>query len=83
MDNINFEHKLSALVDSWCDKRNFNCLRVILPVYPFMNGLTDDYELLLSCLKDIRSNYSDSLSKDDDSQILEVIEYIYYILRNR
>ena len=48
-----------------------------------MNGLTDDYELLLSCLKDIRSNYSDSLSKDDDSQILEVIEYIYYILRNR
>ncbi len=83
MDNNIFYSKMNSLIDNWCEKRNYNCLRVILPVYPLVNGLTDDWESLQSCLKDIRNNYSDFLLKNENDDIQECINYISGILRNR
>ena len=52
MEENNIYETINSLIDILCEHRNQNCLRSIPSVYPLSNGLTDDWEIPLSSLKD-------------------------------
>jgi hypothetical protein len=65
MSPENFHKSLTALVDSWCERRCLSALKFILQGYPLSSGLTDDWANLLKALEDVRAFARDELTQED------------------
>ena len=76
---------LDPLVDAWCERRAFKPLRYILPVYPMPSGtwLTDDGEMILEALKDVRGFCSDTLPPAERSELTRAMIILQDALENR
>lgn len=46
---------LNALIEAWCDRRDFRPLALLLPAYTANAGLTDDWARVLESLYDLRA----------------------------
>jgi hypothetical protein len=65
MDPRQFHDSLGKLIDSLCEKRTLDALRVLLPHYPLLNGLTDEWAGVALALKTVRMQYGSAVSPDD------------------
>ena len=71
-DLSNVHILLRQLIDSWCERRALNPLRVILPCYPLTSGLTDEWGLLSKSLKTIRVQFPNDLAAAELDQVIEL-----------
>ena len=72
--------QIDRLVDQWCERRRLKPLRLILSSYPLANGLTDEWQSLLSALEDIKGLCQAEMTADEKRLLLEVISAIREIL---
>ena len=63
---------LRQLIDSWCERRALEPLRVILPCYPLTSGLTDEWALLAKSIKTIRVQFASDLAAAELEQVIEL-----------
>jgi hypothetical protein len=52
---------MNALLNSWCDRRAIQPLRIVLPRYPMPNGFTDEMSDLARALKTVRAEIGAAL----------------------
>jgi len=74
---------LDELVNGWCERRALNALRLTLPSYYSINGLTDDWQQLYNALRDVRAMCKDEIDNDEREKLNQVIVGIESILDNR
>lgn len=71
--------RVKALVDGWCDRREYGALRVILSSWPLASGLTDDWALLMDALRTLRTGSALPASEAREiEQLLIEVERIVY-----
>lgn len=75
--------KIDRLIDGWCNKRSLKPLRYILKSYPFCNGLTDEWGMLLESLKDIKGLCGSELTSEEKKLITEIINAVDEIIFQR
>lgn len=68
-----FDKELGALIDSWCERRELRLLRTLLPAYPRVSGLTDEWGHLATALKTIRAQHQKSLVNDELDRVIELL----------
>lgn len=76
-----FDRELAALIDVWCERRELILLRMILPSYPRLSGLTDEWGELAAALKTIRVQHPNLLvdgELDRVVNLLHIAEAIVY-----
>jgi hypothetical protein len=71
-----FHKSLTALVDSWCERRRLPALRFILQGYPMSSGLTDDWTNLLKALEDVRAFAHNELTEEEAKTVGELIGFV-------
>jgi hypothetical protein len=71
--NDEFLSALRALIEQWCDERQFAALSQILPAYLAFNGLSDGWHLLCSSLKATRGLGREAFSDADWSVLSDLI----------
>jgi hypothetical protein len=71
---------VDGLIDRWCARRAIPPLRLVLPVYPLGNPLTDGWHMLYDALRDVRRL---SLPKDEMDKVVEAILILQAMLENR
>lgn len=64
-NNEDFYQAIEGLINAWCDRRNLKALRFILNSWPFVSGLTDEWEALSESLKSIRSFCKKEITEDE------------------
>jgi hypothetical protein len=74
---------LDGLIDLWCERRDLNPLRRILPAYPLTNKLTDGWRMLYDALRDVRAFCRDELSAAEQQQLGDAIVIVQNALENR
>ena len=74
---------IDGLIDSWCERRALKPLRIVLPVYPPTNFLTDGLQQLCDALRDVRAVCKDDLSADELEKVGRVIVALQRGLENR
>lgn len=62
-----FDRTLSELIDRWCDRRAYDPLRVVLPVWPRVSGLTDEMAELMEAFRSLRATVD--LPPDEAEQV--------------
>ncbi len=75
--------ELAPLVDAWCDRRCVRALRHILPGWPLVSGLTDEWAELEKALKDVRSFAQKELTAGELAKIDELIPQVHRIVHRR
>jgi hypothetical protein len=70
MDAHNFHDEMTALIDGLCERRSLAPLRVLLPHYPMLNGLTDEWAELAAALKTVRMQHRDVLSEAEMDRVV-------------
>ena len=73
--------EVEALVNAWCDRREFGALREVLSGWPIAGGLTDDWGLLARALHSLAGMHSLPAVERQAAKRLYV--EIDYMLRNR
>jgi hypothetical protein len=68
---------LDDLIDGWCARRALRPLRVVLQVYPLVNGLTDDWHALYDGLRDVRSS---DLANDESDKLNRAILLTQFVI---
>jgi hypothetical protein len=68
-----FDKELGKLIDAWCERRELRLLRTILPVYPRVSGLTDEWGDLVSALKTIRAQHKGLLVNGETDRVVELL----------
>jgi hypothetical protein len=68
-----FDTELDKLIDAWCERRELTLLRTILPAYPRVSGLTDEWDNLAAALKTIRARHSNSLADDEIDRVIGLL----------
>ena len=63
---------LRQLIDCWCERRALRPLREILPCYPLVSGLTDEWASLATGLKTIRVQFASDLVAEELDQVIEL-----------
>lgn len=63
---------LRQLIDRWCERRALRPLRAILPCYPLVSGLTDEWMSLATSLKIIRVQFATDLVAEELDQVIEL-----------
>lgn len=76
-----FDEKLKKLVDDWCDRKEYTLLRIILPAYPRVSGLTDEWGELAAALKMIRERCQKKLSPEEQEIVKELHLTAEWVLR--
>jgi len=66
---LNFDQELASLIDAWCERRQLPLLAVILPAYPRVSGLTDEWAELSAALKTIRVRYARRLTPEEAEKV--------------
>jgi hypothetical protein len=79
MENINNE--IRALVEAWCDRREYGALSGLLPWWISNNGMTDGWAGLADALRHV-SNYH-NLPAHDRETLKRLWVELDTILRNR
>jgi hypothetical protein len=51
MEASEFNGKISALAETWCDRREYGALAELLPAWMGNNGLTDGWQELSKALR--------------------------------
>jgi hypothetical protein len=69
----NFDKELGKLIDAWCERRELRLLKEILPVYPRLSGLTDEWGDLARTLKTIRAQHVKLLIEDELDSVIELL----------
>jgi hypothetical protein len=73
---------LNDLIDSWCQNRQLDALRLLLPVWPLQSGpLTDDWGQLVVALRAIEN--SGTLQPDERDSVHSAAEYVTRLLHSR
>ena len=67
--NLTFDQELASLIDGWCERRQLPLLAIILPAYPRVSGLTDEWAELSAALKTIRVRYARLLTPEEAEQV--------------
>jgi hypothetical protein len=57
--------RLDSLIDRWCARRALAPLRLLLPVYPLVNGLSDEWHDLRRALQNLRGLAPETLASDE------------------
>lgn len=68
-----FDKELGKLVDAWCERRELRLLKTILPAYPRMSGLTDEWGDLATALKTIRAQHAKLLIDGEIDRVIELL----------
>jgi hypothetical protein len=68
-----FETATAALIDAWCGRRALRLLRTVLPHWPLVSGLTDEWADLAQALKIIRSSYPQDLIGSEMDTVVELL----------
>ena len=71
-DLSNVDTLLSQLIDCWCERRALRPLGAILPCYPRVSGLTDEWALLATSLKTIRFQFANDLESGELDCVVEL-----------
>ena len=69
IDLSNPDAIMAQLIDGWCGRRALGPLRQILPCYPRVSGLTDEWGDLATCFKTIRIRFSAELVGQELEQV--------------
>lgn len=81
MKREDFDKELGQLIDAWCERRQLRLLKTILPAYPRVSGLTDEWGNLAAALKTIRTQHTQLLIHgefDRVNELLHVAESVAY-----
>lgn len=63
---------LQQLINGWCERRALDPLREILPCYPLVSGLTDEWASLAKSLKTIRVQFAKELEPAELESVIEL-----------
>ena len=74
---------LNKLIDTWCERRALNPLRLILPGYFAFNGLTDGWELLYEALREIRALCREEITAAEQEEIGKAIMAVQNALERK
>ncbi len=72
--------EVEALVDAWCDRREFGALRQVLAGWPLAGGLTEDWGMLASALHSLAGMRS--LPEIERQAAKRLYVEIDYMIRN-
>jgi hypothetical protein len=75
------ERVINHLIDSWCQDRKLDALRVLLPVWPLHSPLTDGWGDLMVALRTIEN--SGNLKLDERDSVHSAAEYVTAIVHSR
>ena len=70
-----FHSEVEQLIDTWCEQRALNPLRVILNAYPMANGLTDEWYTIADAFKTIRAQYRSELAAAVLDRVIDLQQY--------
>jgi len=70
VDLSNADTVTAKLIDNWCARRALEPLRVILPCYPRVSGLTDEWGALAAAFKTIRVRFATSLEGQELEHVI-------------
>jgi hypothetical protein len=79
-DNKEFCQVIDGLIDSWCERRALQPLRILLPAWPLGMGLTDDWQRVREALRHLRAMAGKSLPQNEQKQLNELIAAVDQIL---
>ena len=68
-----FDEEMVALLNSWCDRRAFQPLRIVLPHYPMPNGFTDELTELVRALKTVRAQSGAALPPQEFDRVVVLL----------
>jgi hypothetical protein len=74
---------IEKLVETWCDRRCYKALAIILGPWPLVSGLTDSWYDLLKALKDIRAFAKEELLESEDRAVHVMVNQIEKALKPR
>ena len=74
---------LDELIDGWCERRALNALRLVLPGYHSVNGLTDGWQQLYEALRDVRATCTDEFENEEREKLNQAIVGIESLLDHR
>jgi hypothetical protein len=72
---------LDQLIDSWCQERHLDGLRLLLPVWPLHTPLTDGWGDLMVALRAIEN--APTLKPDQRDAVHAAAEYVTGIVHTR
>jgi hypothetical protein len=67
-----FHDRMTQLLDSLCERRALDPLRIILPHWPIRNPFTEDWSLLGTALKTARMQLRDRLSEKEMELVISL-----------
>lgn len=73
---------IQALIDTWCDRREYHAIAIVLPAWASNNGLTDGWETLHDALKHAYAMCTNLPPVERDTLKKTYVD-IDYALRNR
>jgi hypothetical protein len=76
MDRTDLVETMDRLIDGWCAKRNLEALRLVLPAYPLVNGLTDEWAELNTALRQVRISCREQLDPEEMDVLVAVIHEV-------
>ncbi len=71
-----FHEKMLALLNTWCDRRALEPLRVVLPHYPLHNGFTDELGELARALKTVRAQLGAKLPLEEFDRLVALLHAV-------
>jgi hypothetical protein len=72
--------EIGKLADGWCEHRCRKPLRYVLPHYPLLSGLTDEWGALYESLKDIKGLCQNKLNSEEKETLIEIINAVHDII---
>jgi hypothetical protein len=60
---------VDTLIDAWCERRALLPLRILLPAWPPVSGLIDDWQRLTETLRHVRAMTGKSLPDSEQKQL--------------
>ena len=78
-----FHSAMSELLNSFCDRRAWDPLRIILPCYPMPNGFTDELVNLATALKTVHVRLRDYLTDLEAERLVSLLHAVETALDRR
>jgi hypothetical protein len=72
---------LDQLIDCWCERRALDPLRVVLPGYPLVGALTDDWATLYAAIRQLKGLAPGVLRPEESTAVAEAHALIYQLLK--
>ena len=73
MTREQFHLAMSELLNSFCDRRAWDPLRILLPCYPMPHGFTDEWVNLAKALKTVRVQLGESLTDLESKRVVRLL----------